>query len=697
MRERAPRLFRTDIQALRALAIGLVVINHLRPQALGGGYVGVDVFFVISGFLITGHLLGEYEREGRVRFAAFYARRIRRLLPAALLVLTVTAIGVWALLPVTRWSGNGLQIIASATYVENWALAALSVDYSAHNSAASAVQHYWSLSVEEQFYLVWPILIVVGILLASRWLRSPAARRGALGAALVVGAVSFVLSVWFTSAAPPQAYFTTFTRMWEFAAGALVALLPRAWSATIPRSAAAVLALAGYGGIAFAAFAYGPSTPYPSAAAVLPVLGTAAIILAGSTRSGSIPVISTVTGLRPVQWLGDVSYSLYLWHWPLIVLTPFVIRHPLSAWSQGAVLVLSLLLAHLTRRGIEMPAQRASWWRTPRRAFLGMGAMMVIVCGVAGALIVAGAPKADAGVTEGPSGACAGPSALVAGSGCDPSVPIVVPAVPSRDAYFNLAPQCAGLDDRLAMDDRKTTRECDFSGGKAGPRVWLVGDSHAEQWQAAIFPIAQAEGWRMTISSFPGCPPAVLPFTGFDNRWGPVDYERCRNWETHLSAQILEERPDMVITSMAGRQQLVDDGSGRDHDTVFSEGLRATWASWADRGIAVVPILDTPLNGRVRDADCAVLRAETPGDCAVDRAVALPPDPIAKAVAQPQQGVHPVDLRDRFCDDRLCYAGVGGIAVFYDADHVSASYAARLSPDLAAVLRRIPLPGRPAT
>lgn len=163
---RTPR-FRTDIQALRAVAIALVVLNHLWPERLSGGYVGVDVFFVISGFLITGHLLAELDRTGRIRLAPFYARRIRRLLPAALLVLAVTLIGVWLLLPYPRWTDNAVQAISSALYVENWTLAGLSVDYSAHNAAASAVQHFWSLSVEEQFYLVWPLLLLGAVAVMS--------------------------------------------------------------------------------------------------------------------------------------------------------------------------------------------------------------------------------------------------------------------------------------------------------------------------------------------------------------------------------------------------------------------------------------------------------------------------------------------------------------------------------------------------
>lgn len=681
------RRFRTDIQALRAVAIGLVVLNHLWPERIPGGYVGVDVFFVISGFLITGHLLSELERTGRVRLAAFYARRIRRLLPAALTVVLVTLIGVWMLLPFTRWTDNALQALASVFYVENWALASLSVNYSAHNAAASAVQHYWSLSVEEQFYLVWPLLIIAAAAAALRWGRGGGLRRVLLVVVAVVAALSFLAAVVYTMTSPAQAYFVTFTRAWQFAAGAAIALLPAGFVGRLNMLAASALALAGFVGIAVAAFVFGPQTPYPGTAALLPVLATAAVIIAGTGRRAPLWGVSTLTDARPVQWLGDVSYSLYLWHWPLIVLMPFVIGAPLSLWSRLAVLAVALVLAWASRRWIEVPAQRANWWRGTGRAFLGAGAMMAAVSLVAVLLLVGAAARvtaADAEQTSG--GTCGGAAALAEPGRCDPSVAVADPVVTDRDAYFGLAPECGDLIDTLTIDGRATTRECDFSEGEPGPRVWLVGDSHAEQWQAALFPIARDEGWHLTISSFPGCPPADVAFTGFDSGWGPVDYLRCRDWSTALSDRIVDERPDLIVTSMAARQQLVDDGSGRSSEDQFVEGLRSTWTRWTEAGSGVIAIADIPLNGDVRDLDCLVLNAESPKNCAVPRSTALPPDPVALAMSRPLPGLWPVDLNSFLCDDANCFAAVGGEPVFYDADHLSSAYAATLSPALRAVV-----------
>lgn len=679
---RAPR-FRTDIQALRAVAIGLVVLNHLWPAQIAGGFVGVDVFFVISGFLITGHLLGEVERTGRIGLAAFYARRIRRLLPAALLVLAVTLVGVWLLLPYPRWADNAVQALASALYLENWTLAGLSVDYSAHNAAASAVQHYWSLSVEEQFYLLWPLLVLGATTLAARRLPGRDGRRWLQVVVLVVLLLSFAASVAFTAASPSQAYFVTFTRVWEFAAGAAIALIPAVVLRRINALAAAVLATAGYAGIAIAAFLFGPETGYPGSAALLPVVATAAVILAGTGRRAPVWAVSTVTDRRPVQWLGEVSYSLYLWHWPLIVFAPFVLGAPLTDWSRIAVLAAALVLAGAGRRWIEIPSQRADWWRPTRLAFLGGGVGMAVVVILAVAVLGAGAARGAATqAMESSGGACHGAASLMDPENCDASMAVPDPVVTSSDAYFGVAAECGELQDELTMDGRQTTRECDFSAGADAPRVWLVGDSHAEQWQAAVFPVAREEGWLLTISSFPGCPPADVAFVGFDTLWGPVDYARCRSWADALSERIVAEAPDLVITSMAARQQLVDDGSGRPHDEQFAEGLRATWDRWIDAGVEVVPIRDTPLNGDVRDVDCLLLNASRPIECAVPRATALPPDPVAIASAEGRSGLWPLDLSALLCDDALCFAAVGGEPVFYDADHLSSAYAATLSEPL---------------
>jgi len=685
------RTFRTDIQSLRALAIAAVVLNHLWPLRFTGGYVGVDVFFVISGFLITGHLLAEIDRTGSVRLGRFYARRVRRLLPAALLVLAAAGALVYVFLPYPRWERNAAEIAAAALYVENWVLTGFSVDYSAANEAASAVQHYWSLSVEEQFYVVWPVLLLA---LAGWGVRHAAdRRRRALLLISVIGAASFAASVVYTQLAPNAAYFVTFTRMWEFALGGLVAVL--ASRIRLPRRAADLLSLLGFAGIVLSIFLFGPETPFPGWTALLPVLSTVAVIAAGTGHDRLVH--SAVTAARPVQWVGDVSYSLYLWHWPLIVVAPFVLAGPLSTVSKIAVLVASLALAWLTHRLVERPAQRWRWWSTStRRAFAGMAVGMVVILGAAGSMHAAYAQQSSYDLPDGPlrAGACVGPAAIADAASCPDAFGPPESAVITGAHVYWWAPEVCRPVDRMIYGDRTTTTQCDFSRGTSDPTdVWLVGDSHAEQWQGPLLDIAERRGWRLTISHFGGCPPADVPFAGFRTLWGPPEVAVCRAWSRDVSAAVVETRPDLVFTSMAGRFELLEgDLPPELAQERFAEGLVADWDAWADAGSRVFAIVDPPLNGDVRDPDCVLLNPQHPLECARPRAVALPPgDPLPLAVekaARPE--VRLIDLTDAFCDDQSCFAVIGGEPVYYDADHVSRRYSRMLADRFESAVDRAP-------
>ena len=677
-------VFRTDIQALRALAILLVVVNHVWPTRLTGGYVGVDVFFVISGFLITGHLTSEIARTGKVRLARFYARRIRRLLPAAFAALAGAAVLVFVFLPYPRWERNGWEILASATYVENWFLSAMSVNYSALNDAASAAQHFWSLSVEEQFYLVWPWLLLLSASVASRTMRgrdAGAGARGALVALAAVGLLSFAASVWYTAEASNQAYFVTFTRAWEFAAGGAVALLGSRvrWKPALR----IIVGIAGFVCVVLAAGTFNSTTAFPGWAALLPALGTAAVIMAGTGagRQWHDPV----TASRPVQWLGDVSYSLYLWHWPLLVVAPFVLDAELSFLTRCLVFLAALVAAGLSRRFIELPAQRWSGWGdSARRSLVFMALGMVVVGALAGSLIIAHAVRADADRPPATvqSAPCLGPAALAPGAKCPKAfTTLEYTVMTTKNEYFFTPSECR-WDSKLRYGDVSTTMRCDFSGGDArAPQVWLLGDSHAQQWQGAIYDLARKRHWRLTTSYLGGCPAADVAFLGFRTPWGPDEQKRCRDWSHDSADEIEKERPALVITAMASRHQLVDDGSSRSHDQQFEAGLQAYWKRWSSAGTRVLAVADPPLNVEVRPADCLLLSEEDPQSCARPRQIAQPADPLAAAARDAGlPGVSVLDLTDRFCDASLCYAAVGGIPVYYDADHLNLEYVRLLDP-----------------
>lgn len=669
---------RTDIQALRAFAVTAVVLNHLWPERLGGGYIGVDVFFVVSGFLITGHLLGEIRRTGRLTFGRFYARRARRLLPAATLVLVVSGIATVLVLPFPEWIRTGREILASAFYAQNWLLAAESVDYSALNQSATVAQHYWSLSVEEQFYLGWPLLL----LLAWRLGRRHPYRSLVLTVA-AVGLISFALSVWSIAEQGPASYFVTYGRLWEFAVGAGVAVLVdrgvlhRGLTSSLGRLLRVLLVPLAALVLVGTAVVYGHDTPFPGWAALLPVLATGAVIAAGTglERAWYEPLVAA----PPVQWLGRISYSLYLWHWPLIVLAPSALGVERSLTLQLGIGVVSLVLADLTQRFVEdVLRNRRTWVASSRRSLLAGVSLMAIVGVLAGSMIAVADQRNEAlrppqlATIE----ACLGPNALAPGANCPGDIDRPVTAVVGANAeYFWSPDECGDLTRELRSGDNLTTRVCDFSGGDpAAPRVWLVGDSHAQQWQGLVLDLARVNRWKVTLSLLGGCPVIDRGYIGFRTAAAPEDRDACRAWGAAVVDRVERERPDLVFTSSAARLQLIDDGTNRPMTEQFTDALTRVWARWADAGITVVPLIDPPLNGEVRDPACLDLNAEDPRACAVPLDRAMPPDPQALAAGNLAGRVTPVDLTPYFCPDGLCRAAIGGLRVYYDADHLSLQY-----------------------
>ncbi len=350
-------VLRRDIQALRAVAVLLVVVDHFWPSGLlAGGYVGVDLFFVVSGYLITGHLVRELTGTGRVALGRFYARRALRLLPAAALVTVVSAALVALWLPQGAWTRTAVEGAGSALYVQNWLMALSTLSEAAAAAGPTPFQHYWSLSVEEQFYLLWPGLLLAVAAGAVRTGRGDPRRR-LLVAVAAVSAVSFAVGVVHTELSSQTAYFATWTRVWEFGVGALVALgagVPRG-----PRTARAAVA-AGWAGVAACAVLY-RGVEFPGVGALVPVLAAAAILAGGQAADRTGPEL--LTDRRVVQGIGNASYSVYLWHWPLVLVLPHALgREP--GHAERALLVLGvLLLAAATRRWVELPGTR---WRAPR-------------------------------------------------------------------------------------------------------------------------------------------------------------------------------------------------------------------------------------------------------------------------------------------------------------------------------------------
>ncbi|MCK9794992.1 acyltransferase [Isoptericola sp. 4D.3] len=684
----APRRFLPEVQALRALAVALVVVYHVRPDLLPGGFIGVDVFFVISGYLITGHMLREVRTSGRLSLARFWAARARRILPAGLVVLAFVALTCTLVLPASEWAQVQRQLLASVLYVENWALASDSVDYLAAENAAAPVQHYWSLAVEEQFYLLWP-LVLVGVVQVARRVRarasgaSPGDRLPGRLLLLVFGvlvAASFVWNVTAVRGGDAAAYFATTTRLWELGVGGLLALLVR----YTPRFAAArsAAALAGVAAIVVGAFAIDGATPYPGWAALVPVLGTALVVAAGRTTG---PVSLTgVVDLRPVQWLGDVSYSVYLWHFPLVVYALARAGRPPTALEAAGLVGLTLGLAALSHRYVERPFRRR---RVPDRGTLVLAAVaMVVVAALAGTIGLRAAAEQARWDRAAGQVVVADGSGFGAEATSDGAVPpfvddvrVVVPA-PTEvqdDAVTAFDEQSCSA----RKDDPLEPRTCELGDPDGRVTVALVGDSHARMLGSPVARLAEDRGWRLVTFLRDSCPFSAEPRTVPE---GPT----CVAANAVTLERLVELAPDAVVTVAYGGSRYRDPGTGE------RPGVRGTadvWRELEEAGIQVYAVKDAPQPDPfvVR---CVAAAAEDPADvgdldgCAVPRERALVGRDLVDAAAERVPGVDVVDLTDRYCGAESCPAVIGNVMVYRDTNHVTDTYARSLAPFLAGAI-----------
>ena len=668
---------RAEIQALRALAVLGVLLFHLWPLRLPGGYVGVDVFFVVSGFLITDHLLREHQRTDRVSLPRFWARRARRLLPASLLVLVVTAFAVWLWVPEARWAQFGREIIASALYVENWALAAQSVDYMALSNVKSPVQHFWSLGVEEQFYLVWPLLIIAGYAIARLARRSTNAAIATVLAVAVIASLAYSVSL--TATDPSVAYFSTFTRAWEFGLGALLSLALRRAPQPFRGGWASAASWAGFGMIAAAMLLFTEATPFPSYTASLPVIGTLLVISAGSPRAVGAP--TPLFSLRPLQLIGDVSYGTYLWHWPLIVLLPYALKAPLTTVSAIAILLASILLGWLSKRFIEDPLRTRPIiaGTRPRWTFAGVLVVMGIVVGAAMPLATHTiAPPKSPSVADQPD--CYGAAAMV-DSACGPAEEVALEASPASFT-IDLPPEDIRACERSTNSG--AYQRCDFGPVPAtGPHVALIGDSHSTRLVEPLRTAIEEEGGTLSTFLVSGC--AVMSHELTGSAWGyeQVYAEQCRDLTTQMQDEIAAD-PDIDLVVLNNRTRLYVSGEQAFHP-LTEEAVANSIDRLRNVGKQVVVIKDPPEMSAIPPqqgesaADC-LERVSSPQECSLPRSQAVFADPMAAAAETAGAGL--IDLDVYFCNADRCMSQIGGLVVYSDDNHLTRSFALSLAGPL---------------
>ena len=640
--------FSPDIQGLRAVAVVLVFAYHMFPSSLPGGFVGVDVFFVISGYLITGLLLKDLARNGRIGLLAFYGRRVKRLLPAASAVLIAVGCFHW-LLPASTWDGLSQQLTASALYYQNWWLGLQSVDYLGSEVAPGPLQHFWSLAVEEQYYIAWPLFFLFISLIFSRYgSRRPLALAWSVG---IIFLISFAHSVLFSRANPEMAYFASSTRAWELALGGLLNFVHPGFivrHCSLARTVGLAMILA-------SCFLISADSLFPGYVALLPTSGTCLIIICSNLPAQNPLRLFT---LRPVQYLGDVSYSLYLWHWPVIIFYTSVVSTARIV-DEIFMIGLALVLADLSKRLLEDPLRRKDYLLGTRWPFL-LGILCTGLSLLSAWLVYqAYLDKRNLATNSAQDGAI---------------TPSPLEATLDRPALAKLGCHTS--------QDESVPRACSFGNENSPIHLALVGDSHALQWSPAFREIAEANGWRFTLFTKSACTYApVLVGVGSPAR----AYRECLEWRHRVREEIHRLHPSHVIFAQSRAYRIFDERNPDQNIERLAAAYEQSWQDLQERGIGVLAIRDTP-RMTIDAPTCLTAPGNAPEDCFSDRAVVLDtedrPDPLLVAAAWTPD-VFVLDMSDLICDSTRCPAVSGNFLIWRDRHHLTATFVKSLKPAVA--------------
>jgi peptidoglycan/LPS O-acetylase OafA/YrhL len=699
---------RRDLQGVRALAVLLVALNHAGVPFLPGGYIGVDVFFVLSGYFITGLLLrealgGVHGRDGdptsgRISISKFYARRARRILPAATLTLAVTAIAVYIVYDVLQADFLGtkpalLDELAAALFYANVHFAAGATNYFAHASMTmpSPVQHFWSLSVEEQFYLVWPSLIAVTLFVCRR--RRGFDRRRAVRLIGVVIAVvcagSLLWSIHDTSANPQSAYFSTFARAWELGLGAGLALLAPA-VARLPRLIRVPLGWVGLGMVIAAAVQFSTRTSFPGYAALLPVGGSALMVLAGlhGTRLG----VDRLLAIRPLAYVGDRSYTFYLWHYPTLIISWQAAGHVLPVADNLALLAGAFLLSAVTYRLYENPLRFARWlrgWRTVALVPVSIGtsvaAIMVPALTVEATLTAEAQAAANITIPAlrpapgqpdptsllGASPIPAVASAATAARGDAPLPKLLVPdgatlAQENTDISYDIPHGC-----QPSFGTGDTSRICKLGDPSSSRVVAIIGDSHGGMWVPGLLPAARAQHFAVVVLDKPGC---------YINRLHTnLSGWPCGTWWRWAVQQDHKLHPVATLVSFK-----LSGGYLESHTSTTVSDLRSVLTT-VTHGVWI----EDPPGQTQKTSNCITAAGATQRSCSA---------PVTSGYTQLVRGIQSMLSAGRrlsiptlqwFCANGICPSVVNHTLTTHDGDHLTMEYSADLAPLLGREMRRI--------
>ncbi|WP_100446685.1 acyltransferase family protein [Glycomyces xiaoerkulensis] len=673
--------FRPDIEGLRAIAVGLVVLGHAGFPYLDGGYVGVDVFFVISGFLITSLLLRELADTGRISVAGFYARRATRLLPMAATVIVATLAASWLWLAPTRFQAIVGDALSSSLYFVNYRLAFEGTQYLNADEAPSPFQHFWSLAVEEQFYLIWPLLLMaVALILRDR---RELIRDGLAVVLIVITGATFAAGAVLTEADPVWSYFGLHTRGWELAIGALVAVAAGVLVKT-PRTIAALLMWGGLAAIVWAAFNYGDATIFPGIAAAVPVLGTAAVIAGGcaAPRLGAGGMLS----LPAFQVLGKLSYGLYLWHWPVLMIGPAALDMQPTVRLNLVLAAAALGITAVTYEVVENPVRFAKFLKRRPRRGIGLGAALT-ACTAALAL-TAGALLAPQNLGDGE------PVATPEVDTVEELNDLIRESAAYHGTPSNLTPPLEAADDLAEIYEngcntymRDTeVKACKFGEVGADTKAVLFGDSHAASWFPALNLLAEDNDWELTLHTKSACP-APMVAKNVSDLGGR--YHECDQWRDDAIDRILAQKPDLIVVGTSESNNPVTPEGG-DSEQVWLDGWRETLELLAGSGARIV-LPSNPPKFESSVPDCVSANLDDPSVCGGAASELIVNRGREQRVLEMAEslGVHTIDTEDWFCADDFCPVIVGSMLAFRDSHHFNTTYSEYLAPVLAAELPEI--------
>lgn len=707
---------------MRAIAVVAVICYHVKVPGFGGGFVGVDVFFVLSGFLITRLILGELAESGTIALRNFWSRRARRLLPAAALTVVVTVLFAQEMLPPLSLRSLTTDTVGAGTFSANFVFSHRLGDYfgaQLGTTNPSPLLHFWSLAVEEQFYLCWPPLLVLLTRRPSQY------RRLVLAIIGVLGVASFVVGLWMTSSRPAWAFYLLPARMAELLAGAALAVIGTG-IAVIPVQWRAALGWSGLIGIAVACVAFDESVPWPGSAVLLPVAATMAVVVAGMSNAAAWAP-GTVLGAPPLQWIGRHSYALYLWHWPALVLAE-ARWGPLSWAQRFAAIAVAVALSALSVRLVEQPIRHSRYLASFSWRGLSLGSAMCLLMIGAGLDLRSSVGQLDGGVEAAEpvldpganspgasSPLVVAPSSLAPGvaptttsaataSTAPPATTATTLATPdpptgslgqlvasTQQALSNAtaaAPVPSNLNPPLAAarnrsgpyDDgcvnigaNSDLQPCEYGVTNAERIILLYGDSHAVQWFEPLEQIALERGYRLVVLIKAGCPVAEVDVPT------PVLRYTCPPYRDRVIAWIERHQPDLVVAANAYTQYPAEAEE-------WSGGTEATIGRLAEASSNVVVIGDNPASVEDPPA-CLSMHLDDASACATSRDDAVLPERIsAEVIAARNNDVAFVDTTDWFCTDDICPPVLGNVLVMRDETHITVPMAELLQPLLEAAL-----------